>query len=235
MTPYYDEDGITIYHGDALTLFPDIADESISCVILDPPYSFESISVRGRDDGAAGTSGAPTMLFHQTLLETRRVLKDGGITPILHQWRRGPDVAYLTALAGLRLSACVAWTRGRVGTGGLFRSSWDPILVGSKGSPNLRNRAAISNVLHVEPLSGEPHPYAKPPGLWQHFTQRIPFGTVLDPFMGLGAAGVAAINEGHRFVGFEADERYCEIAVQRLAQGVLVFGGDERVVELGES
>jgi DNA modification methylase len=222
LKPYYEQDGITIYHGDALALFDEVDTASVDCVILDPPYSFESISVRGRDDGAAGTSGAPTMLFHQTLLATRRVLKDGGIAPILHQWRRGPDVSYLTALAGLRLSACVVWTRGRVGTGGLFRSSWDPILVGTKGSPTLRNRAAISNVLHVEPLTGEPHPYAKPPGLWQHFTQRIPAGgVVLDPFMGLGAAGIAAIKEGHRFIGFEVDERYCEIAVQRLAQGVL--------------
>jgi len=89
----------------------------------------------------------------------------------------------------------------------------------------LRDRAAISNVLHVEATNGESHPYAKPPGLWQHFTQRIPTGgVVLDPFMGIGAAGVAAVLEGHSFIGFEVDERYCEIAAQRLSQGVLSLG-----------
>lgn len=226
MTPYYEDtdSGITIYHGDALIVLPAIGSESVGCVILDPPYSFDSISVRGRDDGAAGTSGAPTMLLHSTLVETRRVLIDGGMAPILHQWRRSPDVSYLAALAGLRLSACVAWVRGRIGTGGLFRSSWDPILVGTRGAPLMLNKAAIPNVVYVESLVRQDHPYAKPPGLWRHFVQRLPEQSiVLDPFMGLGAAGVAALTEGHRFIGIEADERYCEIAAKRLGQGVFNF------------
>lgn len=160
MDPYYADERVTLYHGDALAVLPTIPALTANVVILDPPYSFESISVRGRDDGAAGTSGAPTMLLHQTLVETQRVLTTGGIAPILCQWRRMPDVSYLAALAGLRLSSCVAWVRNRVGTGGLFRSSWDPILVGSKGAPTLRDKAAVPNVLHVEPLSGQSHPYA---------------------------------------------------------------------------
>lgn len=221
--PYYASESVTLWHGDALAVLPTIRAESVGCVILDPPYSFESISVRGRDDGAAGTSGAPTMLLHQTLAETRRILHDGGIAPILHQWRRTPDVSYLTALAGLRLSACVAWVRNRVGTGGLFRSSWDPILVGSRGAPSMRDKSAVPNIIQVEPLSGEDHPYAKPPALWAHFLRRLPPGSlVVDPYMGLGASGVAAIEAGHRYVGIEVDERYCESAANRLAQGVLL-------------
>lgn len=226
MKPYYADDLVTIYHGDALEVLPSLPGGEAGVVILDPPYSFDSISVRGRDDGAAGTSGAPVRLMHETLLETRRLLADGGIAPLLCQWRRLPDLAYLMALSGLRLTACVAWTRGRIGTGGLFRSSWDPILVASKGAPNLRDKAAVPNVVDVEPLSGEPHPYAKPPELWGHILARVPRGvTVIDPFAGLGASGVAARHEGQRWVGIEVDERYCELAAQRLAQEVLGLVG----------
>lgn len=220
--PYYRDEWTTLYHGDALDVLPSLPDASAGAVILDPPYSFESISVRGRDDGAAGTSGAPVMLFHRCLVETRRLLADGGISPILFQWRRFADVQYLASLAGLRLSACVIWDRERIGTGGLFRSTWDPILVASKGSPTLRDKAAVPNLLRIPPVTGGDHPYEKPPALWTPFLARIPRGVlVVDPFAGLGAAGLAARREGHRFIGIEADERYCEVAAQRLSQDVL--------------
>lgn len=46
-------------------------------------------------------------------------------------------------------------------------------------------------------------------------------GAVLDPFCGSGSTLVAARREGWRSVGIEIEERWCEIAAQRCAQGVL--------------
>ena len=221
MEPYFSKSGVTIYHGDALDVLPEIGAGTAGTVILDPPYSFESLSVRGRDDGAAGTSGSPVLLFHRTLLESYRILQDGGIVPMLCAWRRLPDVSYLSTLAGLRLCACVAWVKGNVGTGGLFRSSWDPVLVGSKGSPTLLDKSAVPNVINVSPVVGGEHPYEKPPELWVHFLRRIPSCVVVDPFAGLGASGVAAANCGHQWIGVEVSERFCEIAANRLRQDSL--------------
>jgi site-specific DNA-methyltransferase (adenine-specific) len=50
------------------------------------------------------------------------------------------------------------------------------------------------------------------------FTQ--PGDLILDPFMGSGSTGVAAVRLGRRFIGIEKDARYFEIACERIADAV---------------
>lgn len=224
MMPYYADENVTLYHGDALEVLPTLREHSATAMVLDPPYSMVPNSVRGRDDGAAGTSGAPMRLLTESAMHTRRILRDGGIGAFLCDWRRVPDVSYLVALTGLRIATCVAWTRTTVGTGGLFRGAWDPVLVASNGSPDAIDRAAIPNVIQANPPTQRIHPYEKPPALWRHILDRLPSGLVVDPFAGSGSSMVAALASGHTWVGVEVDEGYCEIIARRLAQDTLFSG-----------
>jgi DNA modification methylase len=70
------------------------------------------------------------------------------------------------------------------------------------------------------------HPTVKPLNLMSYLCRLIvpPGGVVLDPFMGSGSTLIAARNHGFRAIGIEIEERFCEIAVKRMAQGVLNFG-----------
>jgi len=90
-----------------------------------------------------------------------------------------------------------------------------------------RNRVEIA-------LDGAVHPTQKPVDLmrWcivqadQRSGKRM--ALVLDPFMGSGTTLRAAKDLGRRAIGIEIEERYCEIAAERLSQGVLDFGSPRR-------
>lgn len=70
------------------------------------------------------------------------------------------------------------------------------------------------------------HPTQKPVDLmtWCLSLPWTPEGKVLDPYMGSGPVLIAAKLAGRKAIGIEIEERYCEIAANRLAQGVLPFG-----------
>jgi hypothetical protein len=204
---------------------------SARCVIYDPPYSV-STPVRGREDGAAGSVFGPLSFLHRTMSLSARAVMPGGIVIIFGDGRRMPDLGDAACMTGLRPAAMVAWVRTRPGTGGLFRASWDPILIAARGVPKAVDRAAIRNVvitagdfggadLGMEDFSGEDvpavveadyerprrHPYSKPPAVYEHILRRVcrPHDLILDPFAGSASSRTAAYNLGLDLVWRGAD------------------------------
>ena len=64
------------------------------------------------------------------------------------------------------------------------------------------------------------HPTVKPLGLMRRIMANVGAGTIVDPFMGTGTTGVAAIEAGKRFIGIEKDPDYFGIAKKRLQGAV---------------
>lgn len=62
------------------------------------------------------------------------------------------------------------------------------------------------------------HPTQKPISLMKHFVEILsnPGDTVLDPFMGSGSTGVAAVSTGRHFIGIELDEAYFQLSSARI-------------------
>jgi DNA modification methylase len=70
------------------------------------------------------------------------------------------------------------------------------------------------------------HPTVKPADLMRYLCRLVtqPGGVVLDPFMGSGSTGKAAVLEGFRFVGIEREAEYLEIAKSRIAAAYPLSG-----------
>lgn len=76
------------------------------------------------------------------------------------------------------------------------------------------------DVIKMSRDSNSTHPTQKPVALCEYLirTYTNEGETVLDPFTGSGSTGVAAINTGREFIGIELDEKYYELAKQRLTK-----------------
>lgn len=84
-------------------------------------------------------------------------------------------------------------------------------------------RTAGDGVTPVEqPVRANIHPTVKPTDLMAYLVRLVtpPGGTVLDPFMGSGSTGKAALREGFRFIGIELHQDYITIAEARLLHAI---------------
>lgn len=200
---------MSIDHRDALDWLTDRQDGSATALIYDPPYAVGT-PVRGKEDGAAGSVFGPLSFLSRTLALGAKTLRPGGVAIVFADWRRMPDLAYIASTVGLRPSTCLAWTRKRPGTGGLFRSAWDPILIVSRGVPDATSRAAIRNVIEVDYPTSRSHPYEKPAAIFEHILPRICRGgdLVRDPFAGSGVTKRVAEGLGYRWEGCDIDPAF---------------------------
>lgn len=93
----------------------------------------------------------------------------------------------------------------------------------------IAERSFSEDIWHFPSVPGYPgkHPCEKPQAMLRHMIEASsrPNGLILDPFAGSGATLLAASRAGRRAIGIEKDERWCEHAANRLAQGTLdIFG-----------
>lgn len=253
MDPYYDEDGITIYHGEALDVLRQLPDASTAVVIADPPYSSGGMFRSDRQADPAskyrGWSHSPTetrppasesgtftgdsrdqhgYAFWSALWmsQASRVAIPGAQVYVFTDWRQLPTTSDAVQAGGWVWRGLLVWDKG-VGRPmkGRFRNHLEYVVWGSHGPMPDPDDVYPSTLLrHAPPGADRVHVTQKPEGLIRELLSIAPDGPVLDPFMGSGTSLRAAKDLGRRCIGIEQDERYCEIAATRLAQGVLDFG-----------
>jgi len=201
--PYYDADGVTIYHGDCREIMRSLAWD---VTVTDPPYP-------GREDLFATDAIWDALAFAVAC------------GPALIFW---PCVApYPVREPG---AAHVWWKsvpiHPRSKTGNVAGHQYERILAYKLGAKcKVYREAAIMPGFAACAEECEEHPTQKPLALMRQLIGDTKGEVVLDPFAGTGTTLIAAREAGRRAIGIELDERYCEIAARRLAQGFLPLGG----------
>jgi site-specific DNA-methyltransferase (adenine-specific) len=219
MTPYYDCDGITIYHADCRDLLPGLA---CDLVLTDPPYGIAlntdnsrfsggtAGNIAKRGNGVGSANGKPIIGDDKPFDPS--FLTSVGKSQIIWGWNHFPDM--------LPRGTCLVWLKRYDEAFGSFLSDAELAWM-SKGHGVYCRRDLSNNSIANERL----HPTQKPLGLMLWCLSFFPDAeTVLDPFMGSGTTLRACKDLGKRCIGIEKEERYCAIAANRLAQGVLAFG-----------
>ena len=220
MKPYYQDDFITLYHGDCLQHL-DMLDQA-DVMVTDPPYGINNESKKGGYKGAGSQIRRATPIAGDLTLEARdKVLTDWGTGPaiVFGVWNKPRP-------AGTR-SRLIWWKKGSAPgpACSAFMTQDEEIYILGKGfiatSPPQRSVIETSEPRSVE-VAKIGHPTPKPVGLMETLIERCPpEWVIVDPFAGSGSTLRAAKNLGRKAIGFEIEEKYCEIAANRLAQEVL--------------
>ena len=202
MTPYYDHKGITIFHGDCREILPQL--EPVDLVLTDPPYGIERFKkgfgysrfVSGHEKNGVEWDNKPTN-FESIINAGKQAIIWGmnnfdlPATEYFFIWDKQQTVKNFA-------DAELAWT-------------------------NIKQPAKTYRFsIHKHNQADKFHVTQKPESLmkWCICWADEP-KTILDPFMGSGTTLRAAKDLGRKAIGIEIEEKYCEIAANRLRQEVL--------------
>lgn len=256
--PYYADDTVTLYQADALAVLRDLPTGSVDDVITDPPYSSGG---QFRGDRAQSTGSKYSSALDKTLdfsgdnrdqrtysywsalwlNEALRVTRPGGACVLFTDWRQLPTTTDALQIGGWVWRGIVPWVKPYNNRPAFkqraFLNVCEYVAWGTAGSATTENGA-------TEPLPGflsaispreREHQTQKPLDVMRNLVRIAPVGAlVLDPFMGSGTTGVAAVLEGRRFIGVEQVEHYAQVAERRIreAQGQAVPRGDQMALEV---
>lgn len=217
MTPYYQDDWVTIYHGDCCSILAGLPERSVDVFIADPPYGTRT---NQRDEWMVGEF---SNVLPIVLPELHRVgVADAGLYAFT-SWKWMADWIYRCS-PYFRMQNFLVWDKGKhSGTFGAYswQFHWEGIFYGIKGprpirryQPDVLRSSEVLGTAMQKPISV----------LEKLITASTDDGQlVLDPFLGTGSTLVAAKLSGRKAIGIEIEEKYCEIAARRMAQEVLAL------------
>ena len=214
--------------GDCMDVLPLIG--KVDAVITDPPYG-ESTHTNAKSNRGNGT-GAKAINFSSLTagqlsdaLAACARLCDRWLVATM-EWRH---IAHFDQAPpdGLELVRFGVWCK----TNPMPQISADRPAQGWEGIAYMHARSGVKKAWNGGGTHGNyvgalvtdgAHPTGKPVPLFAGFVRNFtaPRDAILDPFMGSGTTGVAAIQLGRKFIGIERDERYFEIACKRIEQAV---------------
>lgn len=224
MKPYFERDGIVIYHADCRDVLPTLEADSVDLALSDPPYGISlDTANHQRKRGAlalandyAPVHGDSEPYDPSLLLRFPRLILFGG-NHFASRLPESPSWLVWDKVANLRSDRALG-----------FNDNADAELIWTNigGPVRVLRHQWIGLMKGTERGESRVHPTQKPVALirWLIDYYSQPGDLILDPYIGSGTTAVAARDTGRRCIGIEISEAYCEIAARRLDQMVLPMG-----------
>jgi site-specific DNA-methyltransferase (adenine-specific) len=198
MKPYFEDDAVTIYHGDCRDILPSLP--KVDLVLTDPPYGLQDRNMRNcvAFMDVSWDIKVDDSLINQVILCGQNAIIFGGNYYALPPCR-----------------GFIVWDKGET----ILGRSW------AECEMAWTNFDCVARIYKLNPNNkdGKDHPTQKPLPLieWIIANYSTEQNLILDPFMGSGTTLRAAKNLGRKAIGIEIEEKYCEIAAKRMAQTVM--------------
>jgi len=248
--PYYDANGIQIFHGDSREILPTLS--GIACFVTSPPYNQlgSRMTDRGGMHGGGWVNNTREKCYADDMTEDdyREWLRDiirlcgvagvAGASMFLNHKCRWRDfrlshpIDFVRGIDGWELRQELIWARAGSTTlnARMFAPNDERIYWMVKGGKGWKWNQEAASFLSVWQITQD----SKADGHPCPFPQRIPArciaattdagDVVCDPFAGSGTTLRAAKELGRRAIGIEKEERFCEMAANSLAQELLSLG-----------
>ena len=180
----------------------------------EPTADYEGFTGDNRDQRSYG------YWFALWASECRRIAKPGATFLSFTDWRQLPTTTDAVQAGGWVWRAIAVWDKG-IGRPmkGRFRNHVEYVVWSTNGPLSEPQDVYLSSVFRHTPPNADnrEHLTEKPLALLREFMPLVPEGgTVLDPFMGSGTTGAAALIEGRKFIGVEMVEHYQQVAQRRI-------------------
>lgn len=157
--------------------------------------------------------------FEEWLPEVYRVLKNGTHCYIMINHRNLKELWIKAEEAGFVFQNLLVWDKGNSTPNKYYMNAYELILLLRKGGARKINNMGTTNILRTPNIMrNKKHPTEKPVDLMQILVENSTNEkeVVLDPFMGVGGVGVACKRTNRNFIGIEIDEKYYNVAFERM-------------------
>lgn len=229
---------IDLKQGDCLELMKKIPNESIDLIVTDCPYHIVAGGCTNipRDDEPSGIfnrrntftqKNAKTgklfdcndIKFSDWLPEAYRILKNNSHIYIYINARNLKKLQQEAEKVGFKFQNILIWNKGNATPNRYYLNAYEMILMMRKGNAKNINNMGTKNILTIPNLRGnKTHPTEKPVALNKILIENSSNENenVLDMFMGTGSCGIACKQLNRNFIGIEIDQKYFEIAKERI-------------------
>lgn len=222
MSLYYQDDYVTLYHGDCLTDHGEWTAADV--LVTDPPYGID------RPQHSMHSSKGVKQIKSAVAGDKDTATRDAD----LDLWGKKPAVVFgswrkpLTTNVRQRLIWHKVQSKPGHTTAPWYSADEEIYIIGDgfTGKPSqtvIRTMEARSGHDGLSAQVG--HPTPKPVPLMEMLIEKCPPGIIAEPFAGSGATVIAAKNLRRKVIAVELKEKYCEDIAKRCAQDVLDFGG----------